>query len=165
MCHEGVRDQRMKVPPGELTVHPGSYPNGKAGQLAWPKLRRQKFTKGEPANMRAATRVNPEQASKVKMRTPTHSALGEGRSATVDQPSRETGAVRRGSGSSTHGRYLKQHGRPAEARGSGPQRDIWARRRRESERFIVLMKPGNAGGGKGPCFQMLWREWRRRDWR
>ena len=97
--------------------------------------------------------MNPEKASKVKMRAPTHSVLGEGRSASVKQPPREAGAVRRGKGSSTHGRFVAQHGRPAEARGSDPQCDFRSRLRRESERPIVLMKPGNAGGGKGPWFR------------
>ena len=32
MRHEGARDQRMRVPPGELTVRPGSYPDGIGGE-------------------------------------------------------------------------------------------------------------------------------------
>lgn len=30
--HEGVGYQRMKVPPGKLSVHPGSYPNSGIGR-------------------------------------------------------------------------------------------------------------------------------------
>ncbi len=29
---------------------------------------------------------------------------------------------------------------------------------RESERAIRLLRPGNAGGGKGPCFWCAWEE-------
>ena len=32
------------------------------------------------------------------------------------------------------------------------------RTRRESERVIVLVKPGNAGGGKDPCFRRAYEE-------
>ena len=31
MRHEGVQSQRMRVPPGEFTVRPGSYPDGIGG--------------------------------------------------------------------------------------------------------------------------------------
>jgi hypothetical protein len=107
--------------------------------------------------------VNPEKASKVKLRTPTHFALGEGRSVAAKQPTRAAAAVRRGSGSGTRGRFFGQRGRSAEARGSDPERGFRLRRKRKSERPIVPLKPGNAGGGKGPHFRVLWRERRRRD--
>ena len=37
-------------------------------------------------------------------------------------------------------------------RGRDPQQTIGYWSGRESERAIVLLKPGNAGGGKAPCF-------------
>jgi hypothetical protein len=46
--------------------------------------------------MRAATRVNPEQASKVKVWTPTRFSDGEGRGAAGKQPTRAPVAVHRG---------------------------------------------------------------------
>ena len=33
-------------------------------------------------------------------------------------------------------------------------REGWARRREVAERFVVPLKPGNAGGGKGPEFKV-----------
>ena len=30
--HEGAIHQRVKVPPGKLTVHPGSYPDSRIGR-------------------------------------------------------------------------------------------------------------------------------------
>jgi hypothetical protein len=36
--------------------------------------------------------------------------------------------------------------------------DAAMRTRWESERAIVLAKPGNAGGGKGPCFRRAFEE-------
>ena len=37
-------------------------------------------------------------------------------------------------------------------RGSRPQRRLRAAAGRESDRVVVPLKPGNAGGGKGPDF-------------
>ena len=48
------------------------------------------------------------------------------------------------------------------ARGRGPQRQLGWRSDRESERPILPLKPGNAGGGKGPHFGVLATELRRR---
>ena len=59
--------------------------------------------------------------------------------------------------------FLRQRGRPGGVRGLRPatlsmgQRSDWA-----SERPIVLAKPGNAGGGKGPHFRVLLRKTRAR---
>ena len=36
--------------------------------------------------------------------------------------------------------------------------DAAMRTRWESERVIVLVKPGNAGGGKDPCFRRAFEE-------
>jgi RNA-directed DNA polymerase len=45
--------------------------------------------------------------------------------------------------------------RPDEA---GLERSLGDRSGRESERDIVLMKPGNSGGGKVPCFRYAFEE-------
>jgi hypothetical protein len=65
---------------------------------------------------------------------------------------RRTGSVHRGSGDGTLERYLGQRGRPGLDKGSDLKRQIGRRPGRESERVIVPLKPGNAGGGKDPHF-------------
>ena len=58
----------------------------------------------------------------------------------------------RGSGRSTHAYIAARHGRPARRDiGRNGQR---SRPRQESEGPIVAMKPGNAGGAKGPWFRV-----------
>ena len=152
MRHEGAYVQQMKVLPVELTVHHGSYPDMLDGQLSGVKLRRQKAASGGPANSQAATRVNPEQASKVKSRTPTRRSYGEGRSVSGKRPSIAPGAVRRGMRSGMRGRTFAQRGRPDRVRDRCSQRLLGRRPDRESDGLIVPTKPGNAGGGKEPCF-------------
>jgi hypothetical protein len=38
-------------------------------------------------------------------------------------------------------------------------REGQAGRRRDAERFVVPLKPGNAGGGKGPQFKTRRNKW------
>jgi hypothetical protein len=142
----------MQVLPVEEVVHHGSHPDGSGWRRPGPKLRGQKAVPDGPANPQAATRVNPEQASKVKLRTPTRLNNGEGRRAPGKQPPIAPGAVRRGNGSGMRGRVHVQRGRPGRERGRHPRRPFGGRSDRESEGLVVPMKPGNAGGGKGPCF-------------
>jgi hypothetical protein len=103
--------------------------------------------------MRAITRVNPEQASKVKSWTPTRPNIGEGRCSTGKSPTRAPVVVHRGMGNGTHGRFSGQRGKPtADERLRRSTRPsgwwlAWV-----SERLIVPLKPGNAGGGKEPRF-------------
>src|SRR5579862_7200839 len=54
-----------------------------------------------------------------------------------------------------HKRKTTQHGRPGSVTCAGQQaaREGQVRPVRESERSIVPLKPGNAGGGKGPWFK------------
>jgi hypothetical protein len=59
---------------------------------------------GGLATLRAATRVNPEQAPKVKLSASTRLSNGEDRRAADKKPSSASAAVDRGSGSSTQGR-------------------------------------------------------------
>ena len=148
----------MKVSSGQLSVRLGSYPGGAAGRPAAAKPRRQSTRKACEQTRRPQREVNPEQASKVEMRTPTRLPFGEGRRAADKKPTRASVAVRRGNGSGMWGRFRVQRGRSAPARGGGPQRRDRRRRAQKSERLIVPLKPGNAGGGKGPHFRELPRE-------
>ena len=102
--------------------------------------------------MQAVTRVKLEQASKVKMRMPTRLRNGEGRAGreeTNKHLSRSAGVVStacREGGLSEWGRLGSGGGRNSKRRRKG------RRSGGESERAIRPKRPGNAGGGKGPCF-------------
>ncbi len=54
-----------------------------------------------------------------------------------------------------------QHGRPVGLSGKPGNGSIGSRVRQESEGLIVLSKPGNAGGGKEPWFEVRLDELRR----
>jgi hypothetical protein len=105
---------------------------------------------GGRANWRAVTQVNPEHASKVEWWTPTLAKEGEGRTGGEATDARIR-PVHRGSGDSTSGRYHGQRGRPVRVR-PWLQRRPGRRPGQESERVIVPLKPGNAGGGMDPYF-------------
>ena len=142
----------------EWTVHHGSYPDGLSRcRRCWhrvePKLRGQQAALGGPANLQAATRVNPEQASKVKSRMSTRLNYGEDRRVPEKQPSLASGAIRRGNGSGMQRRKRRQRGRPERVGDRCPQRFLGERSARDSEGLIVLVKPGNSGGGKEPYFK------------
>ena len=100
--------------------------------------------------------MKPEQASKVTMRMPTLLPFGEGSNERGKQstraPARSAGVVgmaRRKGGAGNVGDPLGWSlGSIAAA-----MRTRW-----ESERVIVLPKPGNAGGGKDPCFRRAFEE-------
>src|SRR5512136_181437 len=110
---------------------------------------------GDSASVQAVTRVNAEQASKRTMRRPTRrpfrgrlTRLGYERNHT---PSCCAGVV---ATACTQGKRT-QHGRPhSVVRDDQPDaREGQAGRCGETEGFVVLLKPGNAGGGKGPQFK------------
>jgi hypothetical protein len=63
------------------------------------------------AIVRAVTRVNPEQASKVVPWTPTRLTNGEGWYLSSKQPTHADDGVHRGTGSSTGERFSAQRGR------------------------------------------------------
>ena len=86
----------MKVSPEELSVRLGSYPGGAAGRPAESKPWRQSARKACEQTRRPQREVNPEQASKVEMRTPTRLPFGEGRRAADEKPTQASDAVRRG---------------------------------------------------------------------
>ena len=87
------------------------------------------------------------------MRAPSLLSIDEGRRGRPDRPTCEGRPARRGSGRGTCTRGDSQHGRPVGLAGRW-QRSIGRRARQESEGLIVLTKPGNAGGGKGPWFEV-----------
>lgn len=62
--------------------------------------------------MQAVTRVNPAQAPKVKMWTPTRLNYGEGWHLLRKQPTRARGGVYRGSGNGMGAWFSGQRGRP-----------------------------------------------------
>ena len=102
----------------------------------------------------AITRVKPEQASKVQLRMPTRRDRG-----------RQYGWKKVSTAS------LRSAGVVGMARCKGDAGNVgdplgWSvssiaaamRTRWESERVIVLLKPGNGGGGKDPCFRRAFEE-------
>ena len=107
---------------------------------------------GIRAKRRAVTRVKPEQASKGKLWTPTRPEIGEGstdwgssRQMHLDRSAGVMGTARRDRGS-------RKRGRPVLGEGSGLNGAVGCRPVRESDRVVVPLKPGNAGGGKDPDF-------------
>src|ERR1700675_208365 len=111
---------------------------------------------GDSASVQAVTRVNAEQASKRTMRRPTRQPfrgrlIRLGGMSKMGTPSRCAGVV---ATACTQGKRT-QHGRPqGVVRDDQPDaREGQAGRPGESERFIVPLMPGNAGGGKGPQFK------------
>src|SRR6266446_915311 len=111
---------------------------------------------GDRASVQAATRVNAEQASKRTMCRPTRkwnrgrlTRMGEFRARTT--PICCTGVV---AAACTQGKRTK-HGKPQRViRDDQPDaREGQAGRAGVAERLAVPLKPGNAGGGKGPQFK------------
>ena len=121
-----------------------------------------KLTYGGQAIWRAVTRVKFEQAPKAAMWMPTRREIGEGwmdreepgagarqhdnhrapdQSAGVGNTARQKGNQRQWG---RPGMVAESRAANAACKGSGP-----SGRRRGSE---VPLKPGNAGGGKDPCF-------------
>ena len=100
--------------------------------------------------------VNAEQASKRTMCRPTRSTLsGKADTAERDErrlrPAAAPGYWRQ----HVHEGKRTQHGKPRDVvRDDQPDaREGQAGRRGVAERFVVPLKPGNAGGGKGPQFK------------
>ncbi len=124
MRHEGADIQQLKVLPMQLTVRHGSYPDACDRQRSRAKLREQQAALGGPASPQAATRVNPEQASKGKSWTPTRLKYGEGRRASGKQPSHAPAVVHRGSGSGMRTRMSGQRGRSGRVRGRSSQHSL-----------------------------------------
>ncbi len=102
------------------------------------------------AILRAVTRVKPEQASKSELWTPTRQVHGEGRAGRGRKPMEAPVPVHRGSGHGTQEEGYGQRGRSVSVGGRTSKVAIWRLAGRKSEGGTVLLKPGNAGGGKAP---------------
>lgn len=148
---QGQFTQPVQVRPQDVSVHLGSHPGGGAGDQAVEAPGTQARVGGS-ASVRAVTRVKPEQASKSLMRAPSPLSMDEGRCGRPDAPTDERRPARRGSGHSTYAGVDGQHGRPVGQPGRPGDDPAAGRDRQVSEGLIVLRKPGNAGGGKGPWF-------------
>jgi len=130
---------------------PGSWQAMRLGN--WPhRSPATNAASGGGANRRAVTCVKPEQASKGKLWTPTRPEFGEG--STIWGSSRQMHLDRSTGvrGTARRDRRLRKRGRPALEEGSGLNGAKWHRFVRESDRVVVLLKPGNSGGGKDPDF-------------
>ena len=143
----------VKVQPEKLSERLSSYPSGGEGDRPVEASGTQ-VRLGRAASARAVTRVKSEQAPKC----PRYS-MGAPSLLIEDEGRRDRGCNRpclrlalRGIGHSTRAHISRQHGRPALVpEGNG---DFGLRRGQESEERIVLLKPGNSGGGKALWFEV-----------
>src|SRR5215468_2944016 len=107
------------------------------------------------ARVQAATRVNAEQASKRSMCRPTRPP-NRGRLLRPGEMSEDYAQpLHRGTGGRCTQGKRTQHGKPhCVIRDDQPDaREGQAGRTGVAERPVVPLKPGNAGGGKGPQFK------------
>ena len=105
--------------------------------------------------MQAATRVNAEQASKRTMCRPTRRPF-RGRLTRLGEMSEDHARLLHpGSGGSMYTRkaYATREGPRRVSDDQPDAREGQAGRAGVAERFAVPLKPGNAGGGKGPQFK------------
>src|SRR3984893_11125222 len=141
--------------------HPANAPAGSTGAVMevtkWLKPSGKRVTKyGDSASVQAVTRVNAEQASKRTMRRPTRLPY-RGRLIRL-------GEVSKARRSAAAPGYWRQHVHKESARNTGSPK-AWAAMPNRTpardrpgalgvaERFVVPLKRGNAGGGKGPQFK------------
>ena len=75
---KGTVPQRVRIPPGKLSLQPVAIGADDGGNDIVRSTSVERVALGDPATMRAATRVNAEQASKPGMREPTRRYVGEG---------------------------------------------------------------------------------------
>src|SRR6202166_319216 len=110
---------------------------------------------GDSASVQAATRVNVEKASKRKMCRPTRLPY-RGRLKQLVELSESTASCYTGvlAAACTQGKRT-QHGQPqGEVSDDQPYaREGQDRRHAVAERFVLPLRPGNSGGGKGPQFK------------
>jgi hypothetical protein len=122
----------------------------------WLKPSVKRVTKyGDSASVQAVTRVNAEQASKRTMRGPTRLPYrGRLIPLTDERSSIASGCVGVVATACTQGKR-RQHGKPhGVIRDDQPEaREGQAGHCGVTERSVVPLKPGNAGGGKGPQFK------------
>ena len=141
----------MKVQSQELSVCLGSYLGGAAGDCWVEAPGTEVYVIGRSANVRAATRVKPEQASKGMMRGSSRPDNGEDQWC-VCQRTEAQGHARRGMGRSTYRRHTTQRGSSVTEDQSMGHLSAEDRPWQKSEEPIRARKPGNAGGAKGLWF-------------
>src|SRR5437762_3893569 len=154
----GVRRERRRFPVGASPTRQPLQPEATGAGMEATKCLKPSGSGsriGDRASVQAATRVNAEQASKRTMCRPTRQPF-RGRLIRPGEMSEEYAQLlHRGSGGSMYTR--KAHAtREAPMRDQDDQPDAregQAGRTGVAERPVVPMKPGNAGGGKGPQFK------------
>src|SRR5262249_55202535 len=112
---------------------------------------------GSPANRQAVTYVNAEQASKIITWEPTQQRDGEGRGRRLsgEQPDPACGPTGVRATACLHRENARNTGNPSGGCVTQPDaREGQAGPPGVAERPVVPPKPGNAGGGKGPQFQV-----------
>jgi hypothetical protein len=107
------------------------------------------------ASVQAATRVNAEQASKRTTCRPTR-LVYRGRLIQLGEMSEDDARLLHrgiGGGMYTRKAYATREAQVVARDGQPDAREGQAGRHGVAERLVVPMKPGNAGGGKGPQFK------------
>jgi hypothetical protein len=175
--NEGDGPQRVRLPPGNWVAPAGSYRSGGGGNEAVEAFETTPRCDGV-ASPRVVTLVNAEQAPKVPNvgadplrqwgRPPTLASRSPAgiRRPTSDPTQRSHRGIWRRHADT---RGSSQHGKPqvvAERIGQPDAREGQAGPPGVADRFVVPRKPGNAGRGKGPEFQIRVRGSRESgDWR
>ena len=141
----------MKVPPGNWIAPPGSNRSGGGGNETVGASGVEGHL-GDLASMQAVTRVNAEQASKRLTQEPTRRVIG-GAAADGTVRANEDHQTCRGNGDGKQAKLTSSNtGSPSgDSRGDQPAaRESQVGPYGVAERLVVLRKPGNSGGGKGP---------------
>jgi hypothetical protein len=161
----------VQFPPGKVAPAGSSRSSG-GGDKSAEAFDVKGLPLGSSASRQARTRVNAEWASKRQLRKPTRRQTGEcrRRGAQVSRPrrgkrERKVPRFRRGVGRwhvCTRKSTVTREVPTVAARDRQPglreeQTGPWGM----TERPVVAMKPGNAGGAKGPWFQFERRKWRK----
>ncbi len=141
-----------KSRPGTGSLHPVAIGAVvEVTKLLKPSVKRVAL--GDSASMQAVTKVNAEQAPKIITQELTRRKYGEGRSrweSTSEQSQRSCRGI--GDGMQTQG-IRRNTGNPSgdrAGRGQLTARESEVGPSGVAERLVLPMKPGNAGGGKGP---------------
>jgi len=161
----GAEHQWRKIPPRQLSVElvAGKRLVQVTGGLE-PCDKGRRGRSSDPAGRNASeARAGLERAPWM----PTRLGYGEGPCGMGKQPIQAPVLIHRGSWARHVGRVFRAIGGDPFGWRQAPStsRSAW-RPARESERIMVPVKPGNAGGGKGPCFWCAFRSGRGQgDWR
>jgi hypothetical protein len=151
-CAPTGRDHLVGESPTRAMVGwPGSWQAVRPGNRSY-RSPATKAALGGRANRRAVTCVKPEQASRGSVWTSTQPKDGEGSmvwgSSRQMHPNRSTGVM----GTARRDRGPRKRGKPMLVEGSGLNDAARHRITRVADRVVVALRPGNAGGAKGPDF-------------